>query len=95
MLLPKKLSRKDLEHPKNERSKFNGDLLRKEESFNTRVTRVEGTKQPSNLKNPKGHVPAARAMQPLKEGQVFDPAFRRVIPEKKPLTDRQKKMLKR
>lgn len=50
MIRPPRKTKQDLQHPKDQRSKFNGAKRRKEGSFNTRVSSVEGTRAPSNVK---------------------------------------------
>ena len=81
MKKPPKMSASALTHPKaSGKSEFNGDVLRKEKTFNDRVKTVEGTRAPSGLR----HLPV-RSMQQGKPSS-FEPALR-------PLTDRQKKML--
>ena len=50
---PKPLSADQLLHPKNQKSNFNGDRLRKEKNFNHRVSTTTGCKPPSNVREVK------------------------------------------
>ena len=92
MKKPPKLTPANLKHPKSEeRSKFNGDVLRKEESFNTRVSSVSGSNKPKNVKNV---TKIARQIEPYPADHMYSPTLRRAVPDPKPLTDRQRKMLR-
>ena len=53
MQKPKPIRPDQLKHPKEKRSRWNGDKWRNEEknSFISRVSSVEGTKPPTNLKS--------------------------------------------
>ena len=95
MKKPKKLTSADLRHPKEvERSKFNGDVIRKEGSFNDRVTLVTHNEiaapKPGQRKLP----PVARKIEPYPEDHVFCRHRRMAVPEPKSLTDRQKRQLR-
>lgn len=45
-----KLRAEQLVHPKNQKSKFNGDRLRKEKNFNHRVSTTTGSRPPENIR---------------------------------------------
>ena len=90
MKKPKKLTPSQLVHPKApEKSKFNGDVLRKEKSFNDRVSVVHGT-TPNKTKE---HI-ACRQLQAMPDGHVYARHRRMDQPVPKPLTDRQKRQLR-
>ena len=103
---PKPLSAAQLRHPKDKRSKFNGQKWRNEkrDSFNSRVSSVEGTKQPSNARpitkahlTPDGHVAGSRdvtgKVKPVPDGCVLRPAFVHDRVDLQGLKQHQQKML--
>ena len=90
MKKPPKLSPAQLIHPKSpEKSRFNGDVLRKEKSFMDRVTVVHGI-TPNKTKE---HT-VSRQLQPMPNGHVYARHRQMDQPELKPLTDRQKRQLR-
>lgn len=111
MKKPGKLFKKDLEHPKGEKlSSFQGDVIRpkEEQGFAERrkvngCSVTEGTRPPSNVrpvtngkKHPGAHAPMTRDLLPTQDPQVFQPVLRPSQPiNKAPLTDRQKRMLRK
>jgi hypothetical protein len=109
MLFPKKLKAKDLKHPKDVRSAFNGDKRRSKEdqgSLSSResqgLTVVVGSNPPSNFKpanvkvSPKfvsNAQPMSYQRPPTAAQRKADEA-REAEANKKPLTTRQKRLLK-
>ena len=90
MKKPPKLTPSQLVHPKApEKSRFNGDVLRKEESFNDRVSVVHGTTQ-----NTAKERIVSRQLQPMPGGHAYARHRRMDKPVPKPLTDRQKRQLR-
>ena len=110
MKTPPKKSAEDLRHPKNRRSSFNGDEIRPAESqgFESRrnyegLTVVHGTRKPSLLQAPKLYParPQQANLPTMSYTRPPSPAQRRAEEaqiqreaQEKPLTARQKKMLK-
>ena len=88
MKKPSPLSKDKLRHPKDKRSSFNGDKWRnnKKDNYMTRVSSVEGTRRPSNIKEiaiahltPEGSVEGRKdrtgAIQPVPSDHIYGPAF--------------------
>ena len=95
MMKPKKLTPSQLVHPKApEKSKFNGDLLRKEGSFNDRVTLVTHNEVAAPKPGQRKLPPVARKIEPYPEDHVFCRHRRMAVPEPKSLTDRQKRQVR-
>ena len=109
MKKPGKLSKEKLAHPKGEqRSKFQGDVIRDKETqgFSERrkvngCTVVYGTKPQSNVRpvehgrHAAAHAPLTRDLKPTKDPQVFEPVLRPAqTPNLPPLTERQQRMTK-
>ena len=85
-------------------TRWNGASDMEDKGFTSRgVTTTEGTRKPSNVRpvthgrnHPGAHAPMTRTMQPTQDPQVFQPVLRPSQPvNKAPLTDRQKKMLRK
>ena len=110
MQKPPRLSKESLQHPKEQRSKFNGDRIRSKDKQGMvragRVSITEGTREPENLKRgngahltPDGRVEGRRdfsgAIQPVPEGHSYGPCYVRSEVDLGPLKDHQKRMLKR
>ena len=104
MPLPKKkLTKTDLQHPKDLKSSFNGEKIRpkSDQGFMRagRVTTTEGKTPPSNTKGvdiasldsdaPGASTRDVTGCKPIPHGHRFTPAFQRDV---KPLTDNQKRM---
>ena len=98
----KKLTKADLQHPKDLKSSFNGDKIRSktDQGFMKakRVYTVEGTTPSRNIKGvdiasldsaPGASTRDITGIKPIRHGHRFTPAFQRDL---KPLTDNQKRM---
>ena len=107
---PPKLSKEQLQHPKDQRSKFNGDKRREasKQGFMCagRISVVEGTREPENLKRnvnahltPEGRVEGQRdfsgAIKPIPEGHSFGPCIVSQEVDLHGHTENQKRMLSR
>ena len=93
MKKPEPLRKDKLQHPKDRRSKWNGDKWRNEGSFNTRVSSVSGTRPPRNVRS--HSVPSVGSPEGVDiTGRSYDyqPAFR---PDLEALKAQQMKMLKK
>ena len=111
MQKPEPIKPEALRHPKAEKlSKFQGDVIRPKDTqgFDARrkvngCSVTEGTRPPSNVrpvtngkKHPGAHAPMTRDLLPTQDPQVLQPVLRPSQPiNKAPLTDRQKKMLRK
>lgn len=82
MKKPNKISKDQLKHPRDKRSAFNGDKIRNEGSFNTRISITEGTRKPQGLREvlaaqllPDGSVrhgkDIAGGVQPIPQNHTF------------------------
>ena len=85
-------------------TRWNGASDMDDKGFTSRGVRtVEGTRPPSNVrpvtngkKHPGAHAPMTRDLKPTQDPQVFEPVMRPRTPiNRAPLTDRQKKMMRK
>lgn len=95
MKKPEPLKPKQLSHPKDQRSRWNGDKWRNElkGSFNTRVSSVSGTRPPSNARSVSmPSISSPEGVDITGRSNDYQPAFR---PDLEALKAQQMKMLKK